>query len=59
MKPLRYFIFLLLIAISSEMVVAQNYVIPIGRRYIMRRYNPFVYPLYGDQILSFDAIETL
>ena len=56
MKLLKSFIFLLLIAISSEMVVAQNYVIPTGRRYIMRRYNPFVYPLYGDQILSFDAI---
>ena len=56
MKLLKSFIFLLLIAISSEMVVAQNYVIPIGRRYIMRRYNPMVYPLYGDQILYYDAI---
>ena len=56
MKLLKSFIFLLLIAISSEMVVAQNYVIPIGRRYIMRRYNPMTYPLYGDQIRYYDAI---
>ena len=56
MKALKYFIFLLLMAMPSEMVVAQNYVIPIGRRYIMRRYNPMVYPLYGDQILYYDAI---
>ena len=57
MKALKYIIFLLLLAMPSEMVVAQNYAIPIGRRYIMRRYNPFVYPLYGDKILYYDAIK--
>ena len=56
MKSLKYFIFFLLIATSSEIVFAQNYEIPIGRRYIMRSYNPFVYPLYGDKIYYYDAI---
>ena len=54
MKRLKYFILLILIAISSEMVFAQNYTIPIGRKYILRRYNIF-FPLDRNEIIYFDA----
>ena len=53
MKPLRYFIFLLLIVMSSEVLHAQESVFPLGRRWVVLL--DYLNPLVNDNVIEYSV----